>query len=1159
MTVGAGLNDACTFGCNLPRVLLLLLAGLLAGPGSAAANDSAANYSQSAGNWRSNAHRGDIWSADWSREASSESWSAAGHFIGSSTFGTGDIDSDGKSFAMFANPSGDPQPFAAAVKRFARPVWTTDDVVTFQVSVNFRNGNKGFNLRDANGQNVWLFSVRNDAYYINSDNTTISGYHANTVFTFTFTQRARVLEWTIVRSGGISGTFSGSSPIESGTIADIRFFITGTDPGDANNLYFNNFTFTPAVRGDAPLTLGERRFPGHEPSFFLRFEDPLAEFANFRSENDWNLSYGMTHIGSGVWELDIRDVGLAPGFHRFKFRMQGGWESGPNRHLYIRPDGKIGKPPAVYLTWQRDPTTTMTVHWHTVDPADTGLRMREAGESTWQNVDADSTVSFPYTERWVQTGELTGLAPATVYEFEVDGYEETYSFRTMPATLDEPVRGAFTGDILYGEAAEAMAATMAALDPAFLMIGGDLSYSDGRADHVWMEYRYFEHFHTRFRAPDGRLIPIIVGIGNHEVKKAYLSSYINPEDTPAWRDREAPFFFRPYAFPGDPGYNVLDFADYLSLVVLDTGHVNPVEGAQTDWLAARLDERRHVRHLLPVYHVPAYPSHRSSQATLNVAIRQHWLPLFEDAGVHLAFEHHDHTFKRTPPLLENEIDADGIVFLGDGAWGVDIRTVKETEGRHDLQVAASRRHAYLATFTATGRTVQAVDVDGVVFDEISQIGDGIPPVPVGLVPGQVFASSVEFSWQPSARARSYRVLRDDIEIGTTTTTHFRDTGRTPNTSAEYRVVAVNRSGASAPSPSLLLATLDVPPVPQAPAAPDIAPLSASAMALQWASVPHAESYTIFRDDVKVATAIEALSFADGELTPDTDVAYRLRADNMSGSSPLSPPATARTHSPHVPFVLDGLPETPGYLLDAPGMTIYAAIRGTELYVATWTPAGGNSDHFIFVSDHLLDTAARRAPWNKKGFTAHPSGQPYLGAESTASDYIAWYHVPSGGQAFRSPTGGERIEGVFDLVEVYGGLPDILYIATAAYGTEDLESLKAQAPAGNGNENIEPDEFFAIPAAALRDSLGVGVYDRLDPAREFRVEDASRPTGGFTVRWRSVPGRAYWVSRSTDEPFEEWTRLTDTPIVAPSGADELNFIDPLDDSIRTAAYRVELAD
>ncbi len=24
-------------------------------------------------------------------------------------------------------------------------------------------------------------------------------------------------------------------------------------------------------------------------------------------------------------------------------------------------------PPALYLTWQRDPTSTMTVHWHTVE------------------------------------------------------------------------------------------------------------------------------------------------------------------------------------------------------------------------------------------------------------------------------------------------------------------------------------------------------------------------------------------------------------------------------------------------------------------------------------------------------------------------------------------------------------------------------------------------------------------------------------------------------------------------------------------------------------------------------------------------------------------------------------------------------------------------
>jgi hypothetical protein len=33
------------------------------------------------------------------------------------------------------------------------------------------------------------------------------------------------------------------------------------------------------------------------------------------------------------------------------------------------------------------------------------------------------------------------------------------------------------------------------------------------------------------------------------------------------------------------------------------------------------------------------------------------------------FEHHDHTYKRTHPLLDGRTSERGIVYLGDGSWG----------------------------------------------------------------------------------------------------------------------------------------------------------------------------------------------------------------------------------------------------------------------------------------------------------------------------------------------------------------------------------------------------------------------------------------------------------------------------------------------------------
>ncbi len=1131
------------------------------------ANDDASNYSLTSGNWVTGAHRGDYDSAEWTLEsAANNGW--AGHFIGDSSLGGGDINVDGKSFGMFAHPSGSPTPFAAAVKRFAKPALTTGDTISFNVSVNFRDGQKGFNLRAADGTTLWLFLTQSGGYYIRNgtsqqatldDGQSLGGYASETIFTFTFTQHERHMDWTIERSGGIQTSISSQVPIESGTMADVRFFISGSGHHTENNIYFNQFSIESAPRQDAPLTLGERRFPGYEPSYFLRFTDPQAGFVNFRSEQDWDTSYPLTHIGDNVWELDIRTVGLAPGFHQFKFRMEGGYESGANRRLYIREDGKIAKPPAVYLTWQQDPTSTMTVHWHTYDPALNELRWRPLGGGAWTPITADSTHPFPYSERWVNWVEITGLDPHTTYEFEVDGYDEIYSFRTMPADLSEPVMAAFTGDILYGTVADQMAEIVGAEDPAFLMIGGDLAYSDGRADLIFAEYMYFELFHTRFRAPDGRLIPLVVGPGNHEMRNHYITWNPMSEDSDEWRARIAPYFYPSYAFPGQPGYATLDFGDYLSLVILDTDHMNAVEGVQTDWLAQRLDERRHIRHLLPVYHVPAYPSHRSSQDALNVKIRDLWLPLFEDAGVHMAFEHHDHTFKRTPPLLGGEIHPDGIVFLGDGAWGVETRTVKQTEGRHDLQVAEKRHHAYLVTLTETSRVARAIDPDGIIFDQVSQGADGIPPAPSGLVAERVTSVSVTLKWAPAPRAIEYQILRNGAEIGMTDQTSFVDDDRVADTSVTYEVVAINRSGASSPSAPLPVTTAATPPTPSTPVDLQVTALSPTAAQVTWSPVAHAYRYVVLRDGHTVRDDLEQTTFADGGLEPESTYSYQVQAVNVTGSSSASVAAEVTTPAAWPTFLLDGIPDSSQYRLSHPAMRIYAAIRGTELYVATWTPAEGNSDHFIFITDELLPTAMRRAPWQKKGFTAHPAGKPYLGAESTESDFIGWFDAPASAQAFRSGTAGEHIEGVIDLIEAFGDIPEYVYIASAAYGTDDLNSLTSQGPLGNGDENIDPDEFLQIPVEAIRDNEGIGFYERLDPARRLAIGLApGLALEPFRLDWLVVPGRAYHIWRAA-ELDDDWVRITTTPIVAPSGANRLNYVDGTSSGLERAFYRLEVAE
>jgi hypothetical protein len=67
----------------------------------------------------------------------------------------------------------------------------------------------------------------------------------------------------------------------------------------------------------------------------------------------------------------------------------------------------------------------------------------------------------------------------------------------------------------------------------------------------------------------------VVAIGNHEVQNHYLETHADYQPGPDWREKVAPHFYALFAFPGHPGYNVLDVGDYLSLVILDSGLTSP--------------------------------------------------------------------------------------------------------------------------------------------------------------------------------------------------------------------------------------------------------------------------------------------------------------------------------------------------------------------------------------------------------------------------------------------------------------------------------------------------------------------------------------------------------------------------------------------------------
>ena len=387
-----------------------------------------------------------------------------------------------------------------------------------------------------------------------------------------------------------------------------------------------------------------------------------------------------------------------------------------------------GQPLGLGLTWIHDPTTTMTIDWHVGDPSELpGLEFREADGVAWSAVSPDESFPFPFTDRHIHRVELTGLEPGTRYEFRFADGGEIYAFETFPAdNVRTPVRLAIGGDIRHtGDQMTKMGRVAARYSPHAFVFNGDLAYADGdpRRAYRWIEW--FEITRDEFRAPDGRIIPLVVGIGNHEVWRSTRLSEDERHLEAEWglENGDAPYFMTLFPQPSGTTYRVLDVGDYLSMIILDTDHVEPVEGEQTEWLARTLAERSHVAHVIPFYHVPAYPSVRRFDGGTNIRVRELWSPLFEAHGLRLAFEAHDHIYKRTVPIREGREHPGGVVYLGDGSWGVTPREIgrDQDDPAWFLKRAAEVRHAQILTLHGPLAHVLMVDEDDRIIDEFPRV------------------------------------------------------------------------------------------------------------------------------------------------------------------------------------------------------------------------------------------------------------------------------------------------------------------------------------------------------------------------------------------------------------------------------------------------------
>ncbi|MFB5946231.1 fibronectin type III domain-containing protein [Albibacterium profundi] len=384
---------------------------------------------------------------------------------------------------------------------------------------------------------------------------------------------------------------------------------------------------------------------------------------------------------------------------------------------HIVPLEKSTKPLHLYVQFESHPDREAVISWATTLPGknhvlyyDTQPRDANTKQYTHRLTKIHSGA---YTlekdekpmESYYHHAYLNNLQPSTRYYITVESDGKRlgeYSFITAPAD-DRDVMMFIGGDSRLGadrveddNARRRMNTVMRKLfekSPGIIALAHTADYTNSAH---WSQLYYWlkDHFEKTTTA-DKRLLPIFPARGNHDMDIGF-------EEMFWWPNRQNDYYY------------TANINKNTAIVILNTEI--SINGDQRVWLEKELQTLRPKKRWLgALYHRPAYPSVRAYED--GESRRRAWVPLFEEYKLDLVSSGHDHSMKRTLPILNVKADANGIVYIGDGGLGVRPRDVDPT--RWYLKppgVAKSVHNVHMVDYGAEQITIKAFGIDGQTLD-----------------------------------------------------------------------------------------------------------------------------------------------------------------------------------------------------------------------------------------------------------------------------------------------------------------------------------------------------------------------------------------------------------------------------------------------------------
>ena len=213
---------------------------------------------------------------------------------------------------------------------------------------------------------------------------------------------------------------------------------------------------------------------------------------------------------------------------------------------------------------------------------------------------------------------------------------------------------------------------------------------------------------------------------------------------------------------------------------------------------------------------------------------------------------------------------------GDGTFSIDATSTSSDGADYTAKEGTSGFAPQLVVTTASGPADTTA-----------------PSVPAGLTAKATGAVRVDLSWSPSTDdvgVAGYKIYRDSVQIGSSTTASFAETTALPNTSYTYTVSAFDAAGneSSQSDPAVATTPPDTTP-PRAPTSLTATASGSSQVNLTWTASTDdvgVTSYEIDRDGSPVGTSSTA-SFTDTSVQPSTTYTYTVVALDAAGNRSAS--------------------------------------------------------------------------------------------------------------------------------------------------------------------------------------------------------------------------------------------------------------------------------